>query len=109
MPQFTRDDYRRTISDFWRLDLAALLALTAAALATDILPLAVPAQAAEVFVAPTGNDAADGSAEKPLATLQAGVDKLAPGDTLVVRSGTYRETDLPPLNGTTSRERIQVC
>jgi hypothetical protein len=76
------------------------LGLTAAAFGTAAGPLATPAHAAEVFVAPNGNDAADGSAEKPLATLQAGVSRLAPGDTLVVRGGTYRETVVFPRSGT---------
>jgi hypothetical protein len=87
-----------------RVAFAALfLCLIAASYGTGSGPLATPTHAAEVFVAPAGNDAADGSAEKPLATLQAGVDRLAPGDTLVIRGGTYRETVVFPRSGTAER------
>jgi hypothetical protein len=59
-----------------RRTLAALfLGLTAASFAMGD-PLTGPARAAEVFVAPTGNDAADGSAEKPVATLRRALDRV---------------------------------
>lgn len=47
---------------------------------------------ATYHVAPRGDDNDAGSMAKPLRTVQAGVDKLQPGDTLLVRGGTYRET-----------------
>lgn len=44
-------------------------------------------------VSPTGDDTNTGlGAETALRTIQAGVDKLEPGDTLKVRAGVYRET-----------------
>jgi hypothetical protein len=46
------------------------------------------------FVAPDGDDAADGTFERPWRSLQHGVDRLAPGDTLYVRGGSYRPTQM---------------
>lgn len=49
--------------------------------------------AAEYFVAPTGDDALDGqSRETAFATVQRGVNALAPGDTLTILPGEYLET-----------------
>ena len=56
--------------------------------------------AEEFHLAPTGNDANPGTEAKPLATLQAGVNKLQPGDTLLIRGGIYRETVTFPRSGT---------
>lgn len=57
---------------------------------------------AEIYVAETGDDAAEGTLEKPLRTIQAGVDRLAglPGGSLAIRSGVYRElVSLDKLRG----------
>ena len=59
--------------------------------------------AAEFYVAPDGNDAHPGTAAKPWATLQAGVNRLEPGDTLFVRGGIYRETVTFPRSGTADK------
>jgi hypothetical protein len=59
--------------------------------------------AGELYVAPDGKDSHPGTAAKPLATLQAGVNRLAPGDTLLVRGGIYRETVTFPLSGAADR------
>lgn len=80
-----------------KASLLGLIATTLGATSSLIVPAA---RADIIFVAPTGDDAADGSAENPLATLQAGVNKLAPGDTLVVRGGIYRESVVFPRSGT---------
>ncbi len=37
-----------------------------------------------------GDDGADGSSGSPLATITAGIDRLAVGDTLLIRGGDYR-------------------
>ncbi|PIX46741.1 MAG: hypothetical protein COZ57_10425 [Armatimonadetes bacterium CG_4_8_14_3_um_filter_66_20] len=56
----------------------------------------------DCHVSPTGNDANTGTGPedgKALRTLQAGVDKLQPGDTLLVHGGVYRETVTFPRSG----------
>ena len=45
-----------------------------------LAPLAA-LQAAEIYVATTGDDANPGTKARPLATIQAAVNKLQPGDT----------------------------
>jgi hypothetical protein len=69
------------------LQLAAVLLAAAAAAAT------------EVHVAPGGSDADPGTDAKPLATIQAAVNRLQPGDTLLIHGGTYRETVTFPRSG----------
>lgn len=60
-----------------RRTLAALfLGLTAGSFGIGGTPFTAPALAAEVFVAPTGTDAADGSAGKPVATLRRALDRV---------------------------------
>jgi hypothetical protein len=44
-----------------------------------------------LYVAPAGDDAAEGSAEHPWRTLQHAADAVLPGDTVVVKKGTYGE------------------
>ena len=63
-----------------------------------LLPLA-SLHAAELHVAPKGNDANPGTEAKPFATIQAGVNKLQPGDTLLIHGGVYRETVTFPASG----------
>lgn len=75
--------------------LTFLLTLLLASLAT--------LQAAEIYVATTGNDANPGTKAKPFATIQAAVNKLQPGDTCLVRGGTYRETVTFPRSGTADK------
>ena len=47
------------------------------------------AYAAEYYLAPTGDDANDGSMAKPFATMQKGADLTEAGDTAWIRGGTY--------------------
>lgn len=61
------------------------------------------ATAAEFHVAPDGSNNDPGTKEEPLATIQAGANKLQPGDTLLVRAGTYRETVTFPRSGTADK------
>jgi parallel beta-helix repeat protein len=51
--------------------------------------LAPAALATTYYVSPTGSDNNAGSAQSPWATLQHAVDTIAPGDTILVNSGTY--------------------
>jgi hypothetical protein len=56
---------------------------------TTLLVLSRVASAVTFFVAPGGNNANTGGSDKPWATLQFAVDRIAPGDTILVKSGTY--------------------
>jgi parallel beta-helix repeat protein len=50
------------------------------------------AHAATYYVSPNGSDAASGTAiENPMQTIQKAVQRAAPGDTVMLRAGTYRE------------------
>jgi hypothetical protein len=59
-------------------------------LAALVFGAALPAGAADYFVAPDGSDTAAGTKEAPFATLQRAQGAVAPGDTVYVRGGTYR-------------------
>jgi hypothetical protein len=63
-----------------------------------LAPLAA-LHAAEFYVATNGNDTQPGTQEQPLATIQAAVNKLQPGDTLQIRGGVYREMITFPRSG----------
>jgi parallel beta-helix repeat protein len=54
-----------------------------------LLSFAGSASAATYYVATNGNDTFDGSSFAPWRTLQHAVETIAPGDTILVRSGTY--------------------
>lgn len=63
-------------------------------LATLLLLTALTgAPAATWFVAPTGDDTATGTQDRPWASLQRAQQTVAPGDTVYVRGGTYRLTE----------------
>lgn len=68
-----------------------------------LLAVGAPLWAADWFAGPAGNDANPGSPDQPLASIQAGVNKLRPGDTLFVRGGVYRETVVFPISGTAEK------
>jgi pectin methylesterase-like acyl-CoA thioesterase len=70
--------------------------------------LAGVAQAASFYVSPQGSDANRGtSINAPLRTIQQAVNAARPGDTILVRGGTYRETISTPRSGT-SRAPITI-
>lgn len=54
--------------------------------------------AREYHVSLSGNDAANGSVETPLRTINRAAQLALPGDTVTVHQGTYREW-IDPLNG----------
>jgi hypothetical protein len=58
---------------------------TTAAATGDHIP------AGAFYVSPTGSDGSPGTRSQPWRTLRFALDSLRPGDTLVVRGGTYRE------------------
>src|SRR4051794_26347414 len=45
---------------------------------------------ADFYVAPTGRDTNPGTLEQPFATIQRAQEAVAPGDTVLVRGGTYK-------------------
>jgi hypothetical protein len=57
-----------------------------------ILALAIlrPLDAKEYFVAPNGSDTALGTQTTPFATIQRAQQAAEPGDTVLIRGGTYR-------------------
>jgi hypothetical protein len=70
-------------------------------------PLAVPTASSGggrvLYVAPDGDDAADGSAERPWRTIQHAADSVQPGDTVMVGEGTYHEEVTLTRSGETNR------
>lgn len=59
-----------------------------------------------LWVAPTGSDAATGSRETPLRTIQAAADRARPGDGILIREGVYRETVRPRTGGDGPGRRV---
>jgi hypothetical protein len=49
--------------------------------------------ATEVYVAPAGSDDNPGTLERPFATVQRAQKAAAPGDTVLIRGGTYKPTE----------------
>lgn len=60
------------------------------------------------YVAPQGDDAAVGSREQPFATVQRAQEAAVPGDTVFLRGGTYRLTELSTTRGRRLFARIIV-
>ena len=44
----------------------------------------------DYHVAPTGSDSAVGTRARPFRTIQKAADVMGPGDTCIIRGGTYR-------------------
>ena len=61
---------------------------------------------AELHVATTGSDHAEGSADQPLRTIRRAAALARAGDTVVVHAGEYREWVKPQRGGLSNRRRI---
>ena len=80
-----------------------IFACMCAGLVALSLLLPLPARAANsYYVSPTGSDSNTGTLAAPWKTIQHGVSKLAAGDTLYVRAGTYSESVSITASGTSS-------
>ena len=73
-----------------------------------LLPLLLlpPLHAAELHVAPAGNDTNPGTPAAPLRTIQRGAELAQSGDVITVHAGTYRERIAPPRGGESDAKRI---
>ena len=60
----------------------------------------------DLHVAKTGSDRADGSAERPLHTINHAAQLAQPGDTVIVHAGEYREWVRPRQGGLSDQRRI---
>ena len=67
------------------------------------LVLTAPVGAATFYVSPSESDQADGSATAPFASIQTGIQHLAPGDILMIRQGTYFGPVSVTLSGTADK------
>lgn len=56
-----------------------------------------------LYVATTGSDTNPGSYSSPFLTIQKAASVAAPGQTVVIRAGTYRESVTPVQSGTSAR------
>ena len=63
-------------------------------------------QASTFHVAPSGNDASQGTQTAPFRTIHRAADVAQPGDTITVHEGIYRERISPPRGGTSDQKRI---
>jgi Protein of unknown function (DUF1565) len=61
-----------------------------------------PLLAVEYYIAPNGNDTASGGFATPWLTIARANAAAQPGDTILFRAGTYRETLRPAVSGTAS-------
>lgn len=52
--------------------------------------LSLTAQAKTIYIATNGNDANSGSISAPLSTVMKAQEMMSPGDTVLIRTGTYR-------------------
>lgn len=68
-------------------------------LAALLLLLECGANAATYYVATGGADTHPGSMAEPFKTVQRAANLAQPGDTILIRAGTYRETVVPARSG----------
>ncbi|MFE6743536.1 right-handed parallel beta-helix repeat-containing protein, partial [Streptomyces tubercidicus] len=98
---------RREIS---RRSILALGAGASAGVALGLTGLnagvAAAATGTTYYVSTSGSDSAAGTSAAPLKTINAAAQKAQPGDTVLVRSGTYREEVVLPRGGSSDTARI---
>ena len=61
---------------------------------------ATAAEAATYYIVPTGSDSGSGSSSAPWATFGKAWGTLQPGDTLILKDGTYTQALKPTVSGT---------
>jgi parallel beta helix pectate lyase-like protein len=88
------------MSETWSL--RRMSALVCGLILTGGLITAQLVDAATYYTAKTGNDANPGTAAAPFLTVNKGVRGLRPGDTLLIKSGTYAEALRNTIPGGTS-------
>src|SRR5215469_3167715 len=71
-----------------------------------IIAFAATTQAANLYVAKTGDDSNSGTEQMPFRTIQHAADVAQPGDVITVGDGIYREDVNPPRGGLSDSDRI---
>src|SRR3954453_6424724 len=82
----------------WALPTAVMDA--AAFCATAMAPGAEPSERLVQVVAPDGDDAGPGTAERPWRTISKAASSAAPGALVDIRAGTYTERVVVQVSGT---------
>ena len=80
----------------WLRRLSLLVALTL----LSVSALSAGEQGRTFYVDEKGRDTGAGSAQEPWRTLKHAVGQVGPGDTVVIRPGTYRGAQIDDLHGT---------
>ena len=62
--------------------------------------------AADFYVSPTGSDLASGSANEPYKTITKALSVVGPGQSILVREGTYPGFTVRYVRGETGREIV---
>lgn len=73
-----------------------------------VMLLLCPLRAAELHLAPHGDDAGDGSVAQPWKTFRKAVEAAEPGDTIVLAKGLYRDQFSFASRGGTAKEPIVI-
>ena len=79
--------------------LGCFILLSACSKKNITAPVIVPVSIHAFYVSPNGSDAGKGTLNDPLRTINAALGKANPGDTVIVRAGTYYEKVLFPKSG----------